>query len=347
MNRKLIGAVAMCATALSSMGSSPAFATPGVASSASSETETAMANQCSVDLGSAVNTSATTHDGTPVWSTVVAPGSSSAAAATENGGTRDETPGSRFGTGGATYTNLSIGTDPYRIGGSVNMFGDQVATQKNWSGSEYDFTADYNTVTTFSYACNVSELTEHYVAPTGDHGSPVQGYFAPRDDNDGMHQGQGGGDHAGDNGGGNEGDHTNACNMYNDHGPTWSQWGEDQGNCMFVVTAPAVPDTYVEGYWVNDGTVDHPELTTTHTVDQTDTDYDVAGHEVNGGPWSQQGSWFAAQVVICISPGKKGGTWTTQNGYTGSKCTTTYFNEGHWSHGSQTSNGTYISVPSV
>jgi hypothetical protein len=303
------------------MGSSPAFATPGVAASANSDTETAMANQCSVDLGSAVDTSATTHEGNPVWSTVVVPGSSSAAAATENGGSREETPDSRFGTGGATYSNLSIAGDPYRIGGSVNMFGDQVATQKNWSGSEYDFTADYDTVTTFSYACNVSQLTEHYVEPTGEHGSPAEGYYTNNGTNP---SGQG------------------SCQGLSPANP---HWGTHLGNCIWHETAPAVEDTYVEGYWVDDGVVDHPELTTTHTVDQTDTDYGVAGHEANGGPWSQQGSWFAAQVAVCISPGKKGGTWTNQNGYLGTKCTTTYFNEGHWSHGSQTSNGTYISVP--
>jgi len=31
--------------------------------------------------------------------------------------------------------------------------------------------------------------------------------------------------------------------------------------------------------------------------------------------------------VVCNSPGKKGGTWTAQNGWTDmTKCTTTYFN---------------------
>ena len=67
------------------------------------------------------------------------------------------------------------------------------------------------------------------------------------------------------------------------------------------------------------------------------------------------------QTVVCISPStitKKGvpGAWVNKNGYDGGSftgtgsppapgCNTPYFKVAPWGNGSQTSNGTYISVP--
>jgi hypothetical protein len=83
--------------------------------------------------------------------------------------------------------------------------------------------------------------------------------------------------------------------------------------------------------------------------DQTDT---LLAHEDEGGPVQAEGGPFhIGQVVICISPStstKKGvpGAWRQQNGYTGDKCTTDWFvNHAVWGSGTESSNGTYISVP--
>jgi hypothetical protein len=85
---------------------------------------------------------------------------------------------------------------------------------------------------------------------------------------------------------------------------------------------------------------------------QTDgtTEYGLTGFDPT--PVTQMGNWFVGKVVVCISPSKtvKGGVpgaWQNHNGYTGTKCNTTWFNMAPWGGGSQDSNGTYISVPGV
>ena len=114
--------------------------------------------------------------------------------------------------------------------------------------------------------------------------------------------------------------------------------------------APLVPSGDVTAT-ILPSDVARPDLNSSHTVAETN----IAagnGHEVNGGPFTQIGNWLAQKVVICISPSKtvKGGTpgaWANHNGYLGSKCTTAWFNVAPWGGGSQTSNGTYISVPAI
>ena len=134
-----------------------------------------MDSTCTADL--APYASVTLHDGSYAYSTEVVLGSQVDGAPTEVPGSRVETLGTRFGTGTATYGGVSINGNPYRIGGSVNMFGDRVATTKNWSNSEYDFTANYATVTTIAYKCEVSQVTETYHPAVHIPGHKVLGYY--------------------------------------------------------------------------------------------------------------------------------------------------------------------------
>ena len=308
----------LASTALVATSFTPLFVAPAFASILpSSATTSTMASTCAADL--APYAGVMLHNGTLAYFTEVVETGQIDGPATEVAGSRIETPGSRFGTGTATYSNLSISGSPFRTGGSVNMFGDQVATHKNWAGSEYDFTANYSTTTTVSYACHVTQLTETYVPAVPGH--VVEGYYV----NNGTNPSGGGGSCAG-------------LSSNNPH------FGEDLGNCIFMKTADAVEGTPES--WTLNAPVDRTDLTHAHTVDETNT-ATGNGHEVNGGPFTQIGSWLAGKVVICISPKKLPGTWTTQNGYIGNKCNTAYFYTAPWGGGSQTSNGTYISVPGV
>lgn len=317
---KILVMIAMCGSSLT-----PAFVTPAFAITASGTTAATMSAQCSADLGS--NAAVLLHDGSPSFSTQVIETGSIDGPPTEVSGTRVETPGSRFGTGDATYSNLSIAGDPYRTGGSVNLFGDQVATNKHWSNSEYDFTAQFATVTTFSYECHVTQRTEFYTPPVTIPGSKVQGYYVVRPSEHGSDDAT-----------------EQACAARNNVGDSWPLWGTDTQQCLFVQTGPATPPSVTPGFWTINDPIDRGDLLTSHTVDETNFAQDN-GHEANAGPWIEVGNWFVGKVVVCNSPGKLPGTWRAQNGYNGSKCNTTYFNSAPWGGGSQTSNGTYISVP--
>lgn len=314
----------------------------------SSTTTTTMANTCAALLPP--NSVLVNPDGSKVYSTftteVVETGQVDGPT-TEVPGTRVETPGTRIGTGTFTFSGLTIKGDPYRVGGSVNMFGLQGAQFKNWSNSEYDFTADFSTTTTISYECQVTEQVMNYYPAV--EGRPVQGYYINCD----FGHGQGN-----DNSGTCDevGQPQGACAAYNNqaaggHYPEF--WGEDKEQCKFIKTGDAIEPQPER--WEAGPDVEHPELTTSHTIDETNV-ASGNGHEANAGPWTQlppPGTlWNAGQVVICISPSKtvKGGVpgaWANHNGYTGTKCTTSWFNVAPWGAGTDSSNGTYISVPAV
>ena len=327
----------LVSTALVATSFTPAFVTPAYAITPSSATTNTETSTCAADLGS--NAGVLLHDGTHSFTTEVFETGQVDGAPTEVLGSRVETPGSRFGTGSATYSGLSIATvNPYRIGGSVNMFGDRVATQKNWANSEYDFTANFDTVTTISYTCEVTQQTETYHPAVNIPGRPALGSYIVDPALIGTPQYNA---------------QLQACNAFNAQAPQAPDysapgfWGKSpQGNCVFEETSPAIDPVFEAEFWTLDAPIDRTNLDTFHTVAETNTAAGN-GHEANAGPWTQAGSWFVAQVVICISPKKLPGIWTQQNGYTGAKCTTAWFNTNNWSHGSQTSNGTYISVPAI
>lgn len=328
---KVLTIAALCGSSLS-----PALIAPAFAVTASPTTASTMASTCAADL--APYAGVLLHDGTPSFTTQVVETGSVDGTPTEVGGTRVETPGTRIGTGTATYTGLSIAGDPYRTGGSVNLFGDQVATQKNWPNSEYDFTAEFATVTTFSYECQVTQQTETYNPAVNIPGRPALGFYIVDPALLGTPQYNA---------------QLQACNAFNAQAPVAPDytapgfWGNSpQGNCVFEETSPAVDPIFEPESWTPNAPIDRLDLLTTHTVDETNFATD-GGRELDGGSWSEAGNWFVGKVVVCNSPTKLPGTWRPQNGYAGTKCNTTYFNSAPWGGGSQTSNGTYISVPGV
>jgi hypothetical protein len=300
------------------LGSIPAFVTPAYADIAPSSVTTAtMASTCAADLGA--NGAILLHGGAHAFTTQVVVGGQTSDPAVEVSGTRVINESTRFGTGSYYFSGLSIVGDPYRVGGSVNMFGLQGAKYKNWANSEYDFTAKFSTTTHISYQCQVTEHTETYQPPVDEPGSPY--YVNPNDNGNGDCKGI---------------------------GPTNPHWGEDIGACHWTGTGS--DPVHIPEKWNPGPDVDRTDLDTDHSVDETNF-ANGNGHETNGGPYTETaptGTLFnAAQVVICISPKKLPGTWTNQNGYLGSKCTTAWFNAAPWGAGTNTSNGTYISVPNV
>jgi hypothetical protein len=323
---KMIATLFACSTSLT-----PLMATPVFATSASPTTAASMASQCAIDLG--VNANVLLHDGRKSFTTEVDVTGSVDGAPTEVVGSRVEIPGTRIGTGTVTYSGVSIVSEPFRTGGSVNLFADQAATQKNWSNSEYDFRADFATVTTYSYDCLVTQQTETFypaVPPT-----PVQGYYINCDFGNGQ-----GNDNSGQCS--DVGQPQGSCAAHNAQGPSFPRWGSNTEQCKFIKTADADPGS--PAYYQDDPKTPRPDLTTMHTVNETNV-ANAMGRELNGGPFTLTGSWFVNKVVVCNSPTRLPGVWRAQNGYSGVKCNTAYFNIAPWGGGSQTSNGTYISVP--
>lgn len=304
------------------LSTTPALVSPAYAAPASSETETRMANACAA----LVDATAKLHDGSPVWSTDVIDVTESEQTPVV---TDTEVPGTRAGAGTPIYSGFSIaqgtsGADkPYRIGGSVNMFGDQVASTKTFPGSTFKFDRTTSTTTNYTFSCQLTQATEVYHPAVDIAGHPVEGFYT----NNGTHPSGGEG----------------SCQGLSPANP---HWGEDIGNCIFTKTGDAVDPVHEDAYYTPGDDI----VTTVGPKAESQTDivneYGLDG--TDNTPWVQPGGpWFIGQVVICISPKKLPGTWTKQNGYTGVNCTTTWFNQAPWGGGSQTSNGTYISVPGV
>lgn len=330
---KILMMIALCGSSLS-----PAMISPAFAITPSSTTDANMASTCATDLGA--NAALLLHDGiTPVYSTEVVLTGQVDGPATEVANSRVIDTSSIIGTGTFTLSAPTIEGEPYRVGGSVNMFGKQVSGRKDWSNSEYNFTADYSTKTTFSYTCEVSQATEQYFP--AEPPTPVQGYYVNCD----FGNGQGN-----DNSGACDevAQPQSSCEAHTAQGSTFPRWGTDTEQCKFIKTADADPGQ--AEYWVTDpGLTRRADLDTTHMIDETNIAEDVSGRELNGGPVYELGR-FLGQAVICISPSKvvKGGVpgaWQNHNGYTGTNCTTAWFKVAPWGAGSETSNGTYISVP--
>ena len=131
--------------------------------------------------------------------------------------------------------------------------------------------------------------------------------------------------------------------------PAHHKWGEDIGACIFTQTGDAEDEQITQAFndpaafVVNEAGV---------AINQSQTDSDVASFEEHGGIVQVSAEYYVGQAVICNSPGSKGGTWRVQNGYNGGSftgpaagCNTPYFKIAPWGNGSQTSNGTFTSVP--
>lgn len=201
------------------------------------------------------------------------------------------------GVGDFIPESVYIDGEPFRIGGSVNMFGDQYSEAGHYPHSAYDFDALFTTTYDFAFDCTLTETVPGHHVWTLDPSDPNAG----------------------------------ACRAYDANGLFQ---GEDQGQCVWV------------------GETSHEsgnEAGVPVSQSQTDT---LTAHEDFGGPTGAEGGpIFIGQVVVCISPSttsKKGvpGDWVKKNGYDGIHCTTDWFkNFAEWGSGSQTSNGTWISVP--
>lgn len=336
--KKSIAALAMTCTALSSMMSTPAMAVGPYDFEPTDPTPTLMDTACSNHLTGAVsNSTATNHDGSQVWSveTVYTPGDKTTGAAQEVAGSKVEIPGTRFGTGSFSLSGISLlpGTIPFRNGGSVNMFGNRYATSKDWTNSTFQYNYDASIKTTFNFSCVITENHETVTPGEVHPGLPGGQYI--------NHGGQ-------------------VCRGITPDNPNWGEdevsdnsGGENNGqSCHFVSDGTTLPGTTdPDDYDYND--VAHPELTASKTQDQTDFDYGLEGTDTNGGPWSDTThTFYDSTVVICISPStstkRTVAGWATQNGYTGSLCTTAHFltdPRDPLNMSSTTSRGTYISVP--
>jgi hypothetical protein len=202
------------------------------------------------------------------------------------------------------YGTPSFYSQPGRHGGSVNLFATIGYPGITYAGSFVDQNADRTETDTYNFSCQL----QHYEI-VGSHeegvpGTPAQGFYTNPQDNSR-------GDCAG-------------------ISPANPHWGHDIGACIWTEIAPGTPDTTitVDDYgYVNSGAATPETLTdgpyfydntvyATHVSEPT-----VPVTETDAAPY------FSGDVVVCINPGKKGGTWRTQNGWTDlTKCTTTYFN---------------------
>lgn len=331
MKRNMIGLLAICGTALSPVVSLAAYAdtipepSPAALSDATRE---AMQAQCD-----AFAQSYDTGNG-DIWSGEVVLGAATKISGpTEVEGSRDIDEATIQHAGTYVPAVLEIRGDPFRIGGSVNMFGDRWSTAGYWTDSTYNYTADF--VSTFSHAfsCAISQEVYH------------EGYTV-------FHPAEGEYVVNGDFGNSEDAVRGNCAAMTRqgfplETRPDW--WGVEilrGGNpndphCRFEGTQAYVED--VPERW------DPPALRYTLAgvaVEQEQTD-SLYAFEDHGGPVQVTGEYHVGQAVICISPNKPapGGTWRTQNGYTGNKCTTAWFKVAPWGAGTESSNGTYISVP--
>ena len=292
-------------TALASIVSSPAFAIHLPETPVAQDPD----GQTLMDMQDACNDLASDHG--PDWSGVLNVGSivDTLISGPDQVGTR-AIVGEIEGVGDPTPSDPFIAGDPYRNGGSVNMFGDQRASAVTYEHSRYLYNADFESVFSFAFRCSMSQSV--FV--------PAQGRYVVNID---AH--------------GNEEAHQRSCDAFNAIGPTFPHWGNDHAQCDFITTDPAHYEDQDRGSEAGE------------PIDVTQTD-SLMGHEENGDGFEVSGDLFIGKVVVCISPSgptRRGvpGEWRRQNGYTGDKCTTNWFNVAPWGGGSQTSNGTYISVP--
>jgi len=284
---KFIKSAAIAALLGSSIVSSPAFAAVTVLDTvtpndATPTTLAAMQTKCD-DLAAVHGT---TWTGTLDETTIVA-NATPVSGPTESGthSIADAIDGTLVGAGTFTPAHLEILGDPFRNGGSVNMFGIQQSVGGHYSASQYDFEGQFDTTFEYSFTCKMKESVT--TPATGHHIWTLD----PSDPN------------------------AAACLAFDKNGLFQ---GEDQAHCLWVVDSPG-------------GTEDQDRADEFSSVNQTQTDTLLA-HEDAGEGFDTDETLIIGQVVVCISPSKTGtklpGSWVQQNGYTGDKCTTTWYNGG-------------------
>ena len=168
MNTKIIAVVVLCS---SSIFSSPAFAVATEspeAYAADANTTNAMKAQC--DALAALH-NAPNH----TWSAAVETGLVTLTSGPTEKAPRTIDLESVVGTGAFTWGGIKIVGDPFRNGGSVNMFGHQRATEKNYPSSTYDYTAEFDSTFSHAFDCAMTETvhTDAVHIP----GHKVQGFY--------------------------------------------------------------------------------------------------------------------------------------------------------------------------
>lgn len=213
------------------------------------------------------------------------------------------------------YGTKSFYSVPGRHGGSVNLFATIGYPGITYAGSFVDQNADRTETDVYHFSCQLQHwqvVGSHQeetdpgsppVAPNGWYTNPGHPVWE------------------------SEAINTTICANGDGH-----PYGTSYGNCVFHPGpySEGTPPTYetVDDYgWVNQGTPTPETLTDgPYFFDNILYASHVSepGHsvtETNNAPY------FAGDVVVCNNPGKKGGTWTAQNGWTDmTKCTTAYFN---------------------
>ena len=192
-----------------------------------------------------------------------------------------------------------------KIGQSPNLFSKIYYSQASYP-KLVDVQEDQQRIDTYNFSCQV----QHYEV-VGQHEEgdpevpavPAEGYYTNPQEN-------------------SHGD----C-----HGisPTNPHWGEDIGACEWTETKPgepAIPATthMVDDWgWVDvDGAALESLTDTVHLGWATILTDDPRPLEA---PIVVGGYYPAGTVVVCNSPGSKGGAWRAQNGYGGANCNTTYY----------------------
>ncbi len=172
--KKTIALVAMCATALSPVLSTAAYADtiPDPVAEYDGEELAGMQAQCnSLAAAAKASAGAPTAD---VWTGEVEVSSGNAtrvAGPTEVSGTRVVDESTIHYAGDYVPSTLEIRGDPFRIGGSVNMFGDQWSTAGYWTDSTYNYDADFTSTFSYAFSCSISMEVYH----------PEEDVFVPAD----------------------------------------------------------------------------------------------------------------------------------------------------------------------
>jgi hypothetical protein len=155
-----LGFLAATALVSSTIISTPAFAdtvTPPTADAADGVTLAAMQSQC--DALAAVHGPAT-GDNDHFTGEVVEGAVTLISGPTETGN-RVVDEDSITPTGTYVPAALEIRGNPYKSGGSVNMFGDQWSTAGYYPDSTYNFTADFGSTFAHAFSCDISQEVYH------------------------------------------------------------------------------------------------------------------------------------------------------------------------------------------
>jgi len=205
---------------------------------------------------------------------------------------------------GATFSPAApqITGDPYRKGGSVNMFGLLQSPGGTYSTSNYKFEGQFSTTYAHPYTCDV------YKRELGDPVTVPGGYYV-------------------NNGG-------NVCRGIVPTNPNWGepQVSDNEGagmgmgepkSCTFVPEGPPIV--------IAPGVLGDEELVGNFpggSINQTQTDTLLAT-ETQGESYFDATPVTLGEPVICISPSSTGkklpGAWVKKDIYTGTKCTGAWY----------------------